>query len=160
MSSDTYIPGVSPEPVEHPPLPHVEVGHEQPVNEALAAEATPAVKPAGSPDLWPFMSLPRRQRARFLGLIGPILSHADDLDGIRKSLQEQEGKDADPQEAFRHAEVAYNLAADIEDALALTAAPGQDFAGWARTASDDDLMGLLNWYMETFQPGEANASPT
>ncbi len=115
-----------------------------PLSEQMASEATPAEKPAGSPDLWPFAQLPRRIRGELLRAIKK-LEAAQDLQG--------------ESDKFEQAARAMDLLADVEDALALAAVGNTDgFKLWARDCSDGDLTALLAWYLDRFQVGEPKAS--
>lgn len=122
--------------------------------EALADEATPAVKPPGSPELWPFLKLPRRQRAQFMQQVGPLMDKSESLSDL-KELADDDGTVSAEEAADLFA-----MLADIEDVLRTTANDPAKFDRWAREAPDDQLMELLAWYMQTFQPGEAQASPS
>lgn len=119
--------------------------------EALAAEAVPAQRPDGAPDLWPFLSLPRRQRAKMLATLGNLTSRQAALDRLA---------DADGEMDLADAAQAYELLADAEDMLAVAAVDPAAYGDWAAKATDADLTRLLAWYMERFQVGEAPASPS
>src|SRR4051794_40215284 len=109
--------------------------------EELAAEATPAVKPEGSPALFPFVGLPRRKRAHLLRALETVSSRQDTLD-----VQDEGG------DTLADAAAVYDLLADIEDLLRTVAADVEVFDAWAAECGDEDLAALLTWYMERFQP--------
>lgn len=113
------------------------------------ARSEKAKKPKKSPQLWPFAQLPRRRRAQFFaplrGVDPDALSQVSD-GGERLSLDT--------------AADTFELLASIEDSLRVVAVPdsGVDFDEWASACSDEDLMGLFQWYMDRFNPGEAKPS--
>lgn len=115
-----------------------------PLSDEIAAEATPKPRPEGSPGLWPFLHLPRRTKAQF-------------FDAIKNFPAD--GK-ITGESAFELAANAMSLAADVEDALRLVARDSEVFKTWVKQASDEDLFALFGWYMERYQVGEAEPSPS
>lgn len=126
---------------------------QQSYTEQVTAEVE-AVKPAGSPGLWPLFKLPRRTRA-------DVLRKFRDLQAREDVFERFKGHEGDEQSVdMNDAADLYDVLADIEEILVAVAAPGADVAAWAAKASDEDIMHLFNWYAEQLQPGEAPASPT
>lgn len=114
--------------------------------EELAAEATPVEKPEGSPGLYPFISLPRRSRSKFLRAFDTVSEKQDALDALA---------DENGEVSLADSATLYDVLADIEDLLRVASTDGEVFDAWAAGASDADLMSLFAWYMERFQVGEA-----
>lgn len=128
-----------------------QAGPESAMSEQVAADAQAAktVKPAGSPNLWPFLHLPRRQKAQFF----------HKLEGLPVDAEgnfELDMSHADMGDAAK----VYDLLADIEDAMRLSATDTGAYDEWTRSCSEQDLLNLFSWYMERFQPGEAAPSPS
>lgn len=114
------------------------------MTETLAAEADRRPRPEGTPGLWPFLHLPRRQKAAF-------------LDAIKSFPSDGQITGDTPMET---AAKAMALAADVEDALRIAARDGDTYRAWAKNATDEELFELFGWYMERFSPGEAVPSPS
>lgn len=121
--------------------------------EAMQAEAAPREKPAGSPELHPFVTLKRRDRAKFLRGLAPLQrmsTRGEDAEGEAGGADQGGMLDAlaDITEA----------AADIEDLLRTVAVDQDAFDAWSQSATDMALLDLVLWYSERFQVGEAPAS--
>jgi hypothetical protein len=106
-------------------------------------------RPAGAPGLWPFLKLPRRQKAQFFRCLKNLPT--DDKGELEIDLGTM---------SLAVAGDAYELLADIEDSLRIAATDQKAFTTWANSAADEDVVQLFGWYMQRFQPGEASASPT
>jgi hypothetical protein len=144
---------VAEEPYQHPAQAAVAVAY----SDLAVEEAAPKPeKPDGAPDLWPFLKLPRRSRASFLRAIGVLQLRSTELEEARAVDGGEEGT-ASPEIAA----ATYDLLADAEDVLVMTAPPGREdvVRDWCAAASDEAVMQLLRWYMDRFDVGEAQASP-
>ena len=117
---------------------------DEPLSDTLADETMPRPRPEGTPGLWPFLQLPRRQKAQFF----------DAIKGF------PEGGTIEAESTFELAAKAMALAADVEDALRLVARDGDAFKAWLKKADDEALFELFRWYMERYQVGEAEPSPS
>lgn len=120
---------------------------------ADAGEPRPAVaRPAGAPTLAPLSAVSRRRRADYFAILArfPIGSDGE--------LELDEGNE------LVQMSVAAALYADVEDLLALVAAPmpggSEAFRRWVASATDEQLMQLFAWYQANNQPGEAQPSRT
>lgn len=118
------------------------------VSEEMEADARGVEKPEGSPELVPFISLPRRVRADFLRAVGKITERQAEIDKMTKS------KKGDMSAAVTMME----LLADMEDALAVVAKPEKTFRAWALEAEDAAITDLFSWYFRAFSVGESPAS--
>lgn len=117
---------------------------EKSLSDALADETQPRPRPEGTPGLWPFLQLPRRQKALFYAAI--------------KNYPEN-GK-IPGETTFEKVAATTALVADVEDALRIVARDSDVFQSWSKKATDEDVLGLFGWYMERFQVGEASPSPS
>ena len=128
---------------------------ETPLSERMADEANPPARPDGSPDLWPFLSLPRRGRAEFLRKLAAVQTA---MDGLGFTPEDTGGF------TLSDGAAVFDLMADVEDLLSLAVAPvdgaAAAFRAWSAAATDTALMELMAWYVAQFQPGEATASPS
>lgn len=115
-----------------------------PLSDAMADEATPKPRPEGTPGLWPFLHLPRRSKAEF-------------FDAIKGFPDDGKITGATAMELAANA---MSLAADVEDALRIVARDTDVFKDWIKKATDEDLFALFGWYMERYQVGEAEPSPS
>lgn len=113
-------------------------------SEDLAAEAATPAKPKGSPNLYPFAALPRRQRAQFMRKLDVVMTRQDALDVSEDGTLE-----------LSDAAEAYELMADMEDLLAVAAEDADAFSAWAAKAGDGEITDLLTWYIARFSVGEA-----
>jgi len=115
-----------------------------PLSDEIAEESKRKPRPEGTPGLWPFLQLPRREKALFFDAI----RHFPDDGKITGET------------SMELAANAMSLAADVEDALRVAARDTDVFKSWAKKATDEDLFGLFGWYMERYQVGEAEPSPS
>lgn len=106
-------------------------------------------RPAGAPHLFPFMRLPRRLRAAFFRKLQNLPT--DDKGNLEIDMATM---------GIQGAADAFELLADLEDALKLAARDPKEYANWATACDDGELVQLFGWYMQRFQPGEVSASPS
>lgn len=123
---------------------------------ALAAEAEPPEKPGGTPDLVPYQSLARRQKAVLYRALGAMQDNSKTVVGLKGTKAKPAADDGTV--SVTEAAALMDLMADAEDVVLAAAVSRDDAELWLTIASDADLMGLFSWYVSVMQPGEATPS--
>ncbi|MCK2237707.1 MULTISPECIES: hypothetical protein [unclassified Crossiella] len=115
-----------------------------------AQGATAQALPQDTPELRPWLGLPRRDRAEVIRRFTSIRPHLDKLSTPPTT--------ADQAEVLGQAADGYALMADIEDLLAVAAVDENMFRSWALTATDESLLALFTVMVDGL--GEAGRSPS
>lgn len=120
------------------------------------AQAAPAEKPEGAPDLTPLLKLPFDKRADVLEALADITDAQAKADA---EFPDAEGDKEDQGVSVRRAAALFRLMGKLEGMLRQVAVDAESFDAWREHSNDNDLSQLAGYYMRTFQVGEASASP-
>ena len=109
-------------------------------------------KPAGSPTLLPLTALDRAARADYWEAISRLPVKDGQLTFDMSDFESN---------MLKGMALYARMVADIVAALRVVALPQavKAYDAWAKTAEDDEIMGLFGWYQASNKPGEAEPSP-
>ena len=129
------------------------------VSEQMAEAAAPIERPAGAPETFPFQGLPRRQKAVWLGSMGPVLDTASKMDDMATDTDGESFStdDLDDLDDLGVLGDLYAMLAGMEELLLACAVRPAEMRTWLDACSDEDVVALFSWYVERFSLGEAKA---